>query len=267
MITFRQKQVFKPKNPGKVGMYVCGVTAYDLSHIGHACVYVSFDVLFRRYFDEFRCDMSYLHCISPSVEPRVSDHMPQIIDMIKQTLRDCEEVLSKHPEANCKDNIPPATQTCIDKFHNDFEISMLDDLHTPIVLVAMADPLKTINDFLHTHQGKKQELHIQSLSALEEEIKSVLSVLGLKPTSYAEVLQQLREKVLKRAGLQEDDVSQKIEQRTSARKNKEYERSDAIRKELAEVGIALMDGPKGTFWRPTQLCLLPYKSMRSTLRE
>lgn len=32
---------------GRVGMYVCGVTAYDLSHIGHARVYVTFDVLYR----------------------------------------------------------------------------------------------------------------------------------------------------------------------------------------------------------------------------
>ncbi|KAF5203363.1 Cysteine--trna ligase [Thalictrum thalictroides] len=43
----RQKELFKPKEPGKVGMYVCGITAYDLSHIGHARVYVAFDVLFR----------------------------------------------------------------------------------------------------------------------------------------------------------------------------------------------------------------------------
>lgn len=43
----REKEKFKPRVPGKVGMYVCGVTAYDLSHIGHARVYVSFDVLFR----------------------------------------------------------------------------------------------------------------------------------------------------------------------------------------------------------------------------
>ncbi|KAL5988080.1 hypothetical protein ACLOJK_035843 [Asimina triloba] len=43
----RQKEVFRPIVPGKVGMYVCGVTAYDLSHIGHARVYVTFDVLCR----------------------------------------------------------------------------------------------------------------------------------------------------------------------------------------------------------------------------
>lgn len=43
----KQKELFKPKVEGKVGMYVCGVTAYDLSHIGHARVYVAFDVLYR----------------------------------------------------------------------------------------------------------------------------------------------------------------------------------------------------------------------------
>lgn len=45
----KQKEDFKPKVPGEVGMYVCGVTTYDLSHIGHARVYVTFDVLYRYY--------------------------------------------------------------------------------------------------------------------------------------------------------------------------------------------------------------------------
>jgi len=43
----RQKEFFRPLVPGKVSMYVCGVTSYDYSHIGHARVYVAFDVLFR----------------------------------------------------------------------------------------------------------------------------------------------------------------------------------------------------------------------------
>lgn len=46
----RKRELFKPKAEGKVGMYVCGVTAYDLSHIGHARVYVTFDVLYRSPF-------------------------------------------------------------------------------------------------------------------------------------------------------------------------------------------------------------------------
>lgn len=43
----QQKEVFTPKEPGKVGMYVCGITAYDFSHIGHARAAVNFDVLYR----------------------------------------------------------------------------------------------------------------------------------------------------------------------------------------------------------------------------
>jgi cysteinyl-tRNA synthetase len=43
----KKKELFKPKVESKVGMYVCGVTAYDLSHIGHARVYVNFDLLYR----------------------------------------------------------------------------------------------------------------------------------------------------------------------------------------------------------------------------
>lgn len=40
--------------------------------------------LSRRYCEEFNRDMTCLRCLPPSVEPRVSDHMPQILDMIKQ---------------------------------------------------------------------------------------------------------------------------------------------------------------------------------------
>lgn len=43
----KEKEVFKPIVEGKVGMYICGVTSYDLSHIGHARAYVAFDVLYR----------------------------------------------------------------------------------------------------------------------------------------------------------------------------------------------------------------------------
>ncbi|KAG7024444.1 Cysteine--tRNA ligase, chloroplastic/mitochondrial [Cucurbita argyrosperma subsp. argyrosperma] len=478
----RKKEVFKPKVEGKVGMYVCGVTAYDLSHIGHARVYVTFDVLYRylrhlgyevlyvrnftdvddkiiaranelgedpldlsrRYCEEFCQDMRYLHCLSPSVEPRVSDHMSQIIDMIKQildngyayrvdgdvyfnvdkfpeygllsgrklednragervavdsrkknpadfalwksakegepfwaspwgpgrpgwhiecsamsaaylgysfdihgggmdlvfphheneiaqscaacrtsnisywvhngfvtidsekmskslgnfftirqvidlyhplalrlfllgthyrspinysdlllesasdrifyiyqTLDDCRTVISQQDESSLKSSIPPSLVEEINKFYNVFLTSMSDDIHTPVVLAALSDPLKIINDLLHTRKGKKQEFRMESLAALEKMIGNVLSILGLMPASYSEALQQLKEKALTRAKMTNEQVVQKIEERNAARKNKEYEKSDTIRTDLAAVGIALMDGPNGTTWRPT----------------
>ncbi|MCW8944725.1 MAG: cysteine--tRNA ligase, partial [Sedimenticola sp.] len=42
-----QKQEFVPIEPEKVRMYVCGMTVYDLCHLGHARVMVVFDVVYR----------------------------------------------------------------------------------------------------------------------------------------------------------------------------------------------------------------------------
>ncbi len=43
----RQKEEFKPIHDGRVGIYVCGPTVYNHSHIGHAKSYISFDVIVR----------------------------------------------------------------------------------------------------------------------------------------------------------------------------------------------------------------------------
>ncbi|NCX67208.1 MAG: cysteine--tRNA ligase, partial [Burkholderiaceae bacterium] len=43
----RTKEVFKPIEPGKVRMYVCGMTVYDYCHLGHARVMIVFDMVVR----------------------------------------------------------------------------------------------------------------------------------------------------------------------------------------------------------------------------
>ncbi|KAF2601791.1 hypothetical protein F2Q70_00025362 [Brassica cretica] len=334
----RKKELFKPKVEGQVGMYVCGVTAYDLSHIGHARVYVTFDVLFSPWgrgrpgwhiecsamsaaylgysFDihgggmdlvfphhENEIAQSCAACDSSDISYWIhngfvtvdSEKMSkslgnfftirQVIDLyhplalrlflmgthyrspinysdfllesaservfyIYQTLHDCESVLGEKASTFDNGSVPSDTLTSINTFRSEFIASMSDDLLTPVTLAAMSEPLKTINDLIHTRKGKKQPRREESLKALEASVREVLTILGLMPTSYSEVLEQLKEKALKRAGLNEEDVLQRVKERTDARKNKEYERSDEIRKELANVGIALMDSPEGTAWRP-----------------
>ena len=55
---------------------------------------------------------------------------------------------------------------------------------------------------------------------------------------------------MKRAGLVEEDVLRLIEERVTARKNKDFARSDQVRADLSAKGIALMDEGKETIWRP-----------------
>ena len=118
----RQKERFEPLVEGKVGLYVCGITVYDLSHMGHARTYLSFDVLVRylRYLDYdvkyvrnitdvddkiiaranengettealtertiamMHEDFAALNLVEPDIEPRVTGHMAEIINVIKK---------------------------------------------------------------------------------------------------------------------------------------------------------------------------------------
>ncbi|MEC7545687.1 MAG: cysteine--tRNA ligase [Pseudomonadota bacterium] len=59
----RQKEEFTPLVPGKVGMYVCGMTVYDFCHLGHARVMVAFDVI-ARYLRHRGFDVNYIRNIT-----------------------------------------------------------------------------------------------------------------------------------------------------------------------------------------------------------
>ena len=116
----RQKEDFEPMESGKVSMYVCGPTVYDSCHIGHARSVVVFDVIYRylnargydvfyvrnftdvddkiiarantlgitcdevseRYIKEFHEDMDALNMMRPTLEPRPTEHIEQIIGII-----------------------------------------------------------------------------------------------------------------------------------------------------------------------------------------
>jgi cysteinyl-tRNA synthetase len=59
----REKQLFTPIVPGKVGMYVCGMTIYDYCHIGHARMMMAFDVLYR-WFSASGYEVNYVRNIT-----------------------------------------------------------------------------------------------------------------------------------------------------------------------------------------------------------
>ena len=59
----REKQEFIPLTPGKVKIYVCGMTVYDYCHLGHARVMVVFDMV-QRWFRANRFDVTYVRNIT-----------------------------------------------------------------------------------------------------------------------------------------------------------------------------------------------------------
>ena len=59
----RQKEEFQPIHPPQVKMYVCGITPYDETHLGHGRAYVTFDVI-RRYLEESGYEVDYVQNIT-----------------------------------------------------------------------------------------------------------------------------------------------------------------------------------------------------------
>ncbi len=59
----RQKEVFKPIQPNKIGIYVCGITVYDYCHAGHARMMTCFDVIIR-YFKAIGYDVHYVRNVT-----------------------------------------------------------------------------------------------------------------------------------------------------------------------------------------------------------
>ncbi|STX42745.1 cysteinyl-tRNA synthetase [Legionella donaldsonii] len=120
----RKKEPFKPMQPGKIGMYVCGITVYDRCHLGHARSMVCFDVIVRflrsqgyevtyvrnitdiddkiivranergvsineltsQYIKAMHDDASALNILPPDIEPRATGHIDSIIKLIQRLI-------------------------------------------------------------------------------------------------------------------------------------------------------------------------------------
>ena len=132
----RKKEVFQPIEPGKVKMYVCGMTVYDLCHLGHARVLVVFDavtrylrysgfdvtyvrnitdiddkiinranengedfsVLTERFILAMHEDAAQLGVLAPDEEPRATASMPEIISMVQALINNGSAYTAKTEE-------------------------------------------------------------------------------------------------------------------------------------------------------------------------
>ncbi|RMX21126.1 cysteine--tRNA ligase [Legionella jordanis] len=120
----RKQEIFKPIIPGKIGIYVCGITVYDRCHLGHARSMVCFDVMTRymraqgykvtyvrnitdiddkiinranergisieelttHYIKAMHEDAKALNILPPDIEPRATSHIPSIIKLIQRLI-------------------------------------------------------------------------------------------------------------------------------------------------------------------------------------
>lgn len=121
----RKSESFKSRRSKRVNLFVCGITAYDFSHIGHARTYIAFDMIAKylrqkgynvlyvqnvtdvddkiikraqelkedpkklafRFEKEYRADMRMLGVSAPTKYARATDYIPEIIDQVRRLLK------------------------------------------------------------------------------------------------------------------------------------------------------------------------------------
>ena len=133
----REKRAFEPRNPDRVTLYVCGPTVYNYAHIGNARPAVVFDLVFRllrylyggkhviyarnitdvddkinaaaieqgvdisvitnRFAEIYNADMEALGCLPPTLQPRATAHIPDMLTMIESLIaRGCAYAAEGH---------------------------------------------------------------------------------------------------------------------------------------------------------------------------
>ena len=123
----RNKEQFTPIDPANIKMYVCGPTVYDYPHVGNARPLIVFDILFRllkkvftnsnityvrnitdiddkiieasisnnisidqltnKVIKDFHDDCKYLGCLNPTFEPKATEHIHEMIELINNLIK------------------------------------------------------------------------------------------------------------------------------------------------------------------------------------
>ncbi len=137
-----------------------------------------------------------------------------------------------------KKRVSPGKAIAVNKnFKKSLLDAMGDDLNISIALAVIDELIATTNDALDA-EPKNKGLKKETLANLEF-IDTLLGFGGKEPFSYFQIGVN---KVLKQK------IEILLDERTQAKKEKNFARSDTIRDELSALGIAIMDSPEGTLW-------------------
>lgn len=133
----------------------------------------------------------------------------------------------------------------------DFEARFLsaldDDFNTAKAMASVFELVRAVNRFGNHKKAKKRGGPV--VAGALQALKLVSETLGVLTMSVDQFQEEVKLKRCTSTGICRDSVEARIAERTEARANKDWARSDALRDELDAQGIVLMDGTNTTTWR------------------
>jgi cysteinyl-tRNA synthetase len=167
------------------------------------------------------------------------------LERVYKILKEIDGWLKEHTEPPTED--PPE----ITGVRSAFEEAMDDDLNTPRALGHLY-PL--VHRLHHVYEEEKASAdpdagRIRTYRKAVGEIGGILGLFQADPDTFLTFQKDLDTQQL---SLSPEEIQKLIDQRTAARRGKDFKTADAIRNNLEENGIVLEDGPGGTTWRKKQ---------------
>jgi cysteinyl-tRNA synthetase len=124
-----------------------------------------------------------------------------------------------------------------------------DDLNTAQAMAHVSSLLKAINELCDAAQGKQGNVARRVFQAAEDALKRCAEVLGLGLDEPGTFLERVRDRRAAAAGIERAWVEDCLARRAAARAAKDFATADAVRNELSQKGVEMLDTPQGSTWR------------------
>jgi len=137
----------------------------------------------------------------------------------------------------------------IEGLEDRFTEAMDDDFNTALAIGHLFEAGRGMNRLLAEKRFDECPLSLTVLEDGQRQLRKLGGVLGLFRSAPADWLERAKKRGAGEAGVDPAVIEELIAERAGARKNRNFARADAIRDELAEKGIELLDSPGGTTWK------------------
>lgn len=204
----------------------------------------------REILDKYDAEVIRLFLLSSHYRSPIEFSQEQLhdaeasIDRYYSTIARIDDFLSDVPET-AKKVQTTELEAALEKFKDRFEEAMDDDFNTALAIGHIFELVRKVNKFLDSKpSGETAKALVKNAKDIFGTVGEVLNLFNRTPAKWNIDLLKV-----KKIPLSESDIAAKIEERHTARQNKDWAKADSIRKELEEKGIILEDKRDRTSWK------------------
>ncbi|MGE4130366.1 MAG: cysteine--tRNA ligase [Bdellovibrionales bacterium] len=177
--------------------------------------------------------------------PAQVENVISALARIYSALALAEQVTTKK---DVKDEAAPADfMKVIEQAKSGVEKALDDDFNTPGALANLFDVIRSFNNQVRTPGAvnpKKKAIATEFLK-FSGWLGSLMSLFAEPPSGFLHFLDDM---LLAKKSLKRDEIDRIVQERSAARASKDFAKSDQLRDQLVQMGIAVQDGPSGSEW-------------------